>query len=63
MDINGLEGKSRSQLQAELNRGGKFVIYLWVVSILIYTWKRPSAIYYIPRSEEHTSELQSQRVI
>lgn len=48
MDINGLEGRSRSQLQAELRRGGKFVIYLWVVSIVIYTWKRPSAIYYIP---------------
>jgi hypothetical protein len=48
MDINGLEGKSRSQLQAELRRGGKFVVYLWVVSILIYTWKRPSSIYYIP---------------
>ena len=48
MDINGLEGKSVAQLELELNRGVKFVVYLWVVSILIYTWKRPSAIYYIP---------------
>lgn len=49
MQINGLEGKSVTQLELELNRGGKFVVYLWVVSILIYTWKRPSAIYYIHR--------------
>lgn len=48
MKINGLEGKSLAQLELELKRGGKFVVYLWVVSILIYTWKRPSAIYYIP---------------
>jgi hypothetical protein len=48
MDINGLEGRSIDQLEVELKRGGKFVVYLWVFSILFYTWKRPSAIYYIP---------------
>ena len=55
MQINGLEGKSVTQLELELNRGGKFVVYLWVVSILIYTWKRPSAIYYIPPGGDRLS--------
>ena len=48
MNIKGLEGKSVTQLELELSHGGRFVVYLWVVSILIYTWKRPSAIHYIP---------------
>ena len=47
MNINGLEGKSIAQLELELKHGGRFVVYLWVVSILIITWKRPSAIHYI----------------
>ena len=55
MQINGLEGQSATQLELELNRGGKFVVYLWVVSILIYTWKRPSAIYYIPPGGDRLS--------
>ena len=55
MQINGLEGKSVTQLELELNRGGKFVVYLWAVSILIYTWKRPSAIYYIPPGGDRLS--------
>ena len=55
MQINGLEGKSVTQLELELNRGGKFVAYLWVVSILIYTWKRPSAICYIPPGGDRLS--------
>ena len=55
MQINGLEGKSATQLELELNRGGKFVVYLWVVSFLIYTWKRPFAIYYIPPGGDRLS--------
>jgi hypothetical protein len=37
-----------AQLQQELNRGGKFVMYLWVVSLLIVTFKRPSKVHYVP---------------
>ena len=51
MDIVGLEGKSVAQIEKELKRGGKFVVYLWVVSLLIVTFKRPSKIHYIPPGE------------
>jgi hypothetical protein len=47
MNINGIEGKSRTQIELELKHGGRFVVYLWVVSLLVITWKRPSAIHYI----------------
>lgn len=48
MEVVGLEGRSALQLQKEIRRGGKFVIYLWVVSLAIVTFKRPSKIFYIP---------------
>ena len=51
MEIVGLEGKSVIQLQKELKRGGKFVVYLWVVSLLVVTFKRPSKIHYIAPGE------------
>jgi len=51
MDIAGLEGRTVNQLQNELKHGGKFVVYLWVVSLLIVTFKRPSKIHYIPPGE------------
>lgn len=48
MEVVGLEGRSALQLQKEIRRGGKFVVYLWVVSLAIVTFKRPSKIHYIP---------------
>jgi hypothetical protein len=47
MDINGLEGLTIEQLAGELKRGGRFVIFHYVVSIVIVTFRRPSAIYYV----------------
>ena len=38
--INGLEGVTGAQLSAELKSGGKFVIYLYCLSILVITFKR-----------------------
>lgn len=54
MEIVGLEGKTIEQLNSELARGGKFVVYLWVVSIVIMSFKRSSSIHYIAPGESAT---------
>lgn len=58
MEIYGLGDRSVAQLERELRNGGKFVVYLWVVSLLIVTFKRPSAVHYIaPRESALTRGL------
>jgi hypothetical protein len=41
--INGVEGMSRDQVNFEVQRGGRFVLYSYCVSLLVVTFKRPSA--------------------
>ncbi len=47
MKIVGVEGLDRQQLAVELQRGAKFVIFQYCISIVILTFKRPSDIYFI----------------
>jgi hypothetical protein len=56
MKIKGIEGMSGSELQAELQRGGKFVLFQYCVSIVIMTFKRSSDIYFIRASENAASK-------
>ena len=51
MKINGVEGMSRDQVTFEVQRGGRFVLYSYCVSLLVVTFKRPSAIYFIRSGE------------
>ena len=51
MKINGLENMTGSDLRTELDRGAKFVIYQYCISVLIMTFKRPSDIYFIRAGE------------
>jgi hypothetical protein len=51
MKIIGLEGMTGEQLSMELQRGGKFVMYQYCISIAILTFKRPSDIYFIKSGE------------
>ncbi len=53
MKINGLEGLSVGQVQADVARGGKFVVFQYCISVLVITFRRPSAIYFI-RSNQST---------
>ncbi|MDY0020836.1 MAG: hypothetical protein RBT47_12645 [Anaerolineae bacterium] len=46
--INGLEGVTHAQLNEELQMGGKFVVYLYCISVIILTFKRSSNIFFIP---------------
>lgn len=50
MKVHGLDGLSGQQLQFELQRGGKFVVYNYCISLLIITLKR-AQIYFV-RAEE-----------
>ncbi len=51
MQINGLENISQQQLDQEIARGGKFVIYDYCISLLIITLKRSSGVYFIRAGE------------
>jgi len=45
--IIGLENMTVDQINLELQRGGKFVIFQYCISVFIMTFKRPSDIYFI----------------
>lgn len=45
MEIYGLGERTIEQVERELRQGGKFVVYLWVVSLLVVTFKRSSAVH------------------
>src|SRR5262249_17770833 len=51
MKIVGINDMSGQQLQEELERGAKFVIYEYCISLILITFKRPSDIYFIRAGE------------
>lgn len=51
MKIIGLEDMSGADLSAELEKGGKFVVYQYCISILVMTFKRSSNIYFVSADE------------
>jgi hypothetical protein len=52
--IQGIAGLSQSEIDFELQRGAKFVLFQYCVSIVILTFKRSSDVYFI-RSGESAS--------
>lgn len=46
--IVGAEGMTDEALLAELQRGGKLVAYQYVISVLVVTFRRQSAVHFIP---------------
>ena len=51
MKIIGIEGMGNLELKTEIQKGGKFVMYQYVISVLIMTFKRNSNIYFIKADE------------
>jgi hypothetical protein len=51
IDVLGIEGLSPADLAREVENGGKFVMYSYTVSILIMTFKRPTAITFVRGGE------------
>src|SRR5689334_8728962 len=56
MKIKGIEGMSVFELQDEINKGGKFVIYTYCVSIIVMTFKRPTDVYFIKSGERRVTK-------
>jgi hypothetical protein len=53
--IRGAEGMSANQLNFELERGGRFVLFQYTISVIVMTFRRSSDIYFI-RSGQGTIE-------
>lgn len=52
MEIIGIENMTYGELYRDIEKGGKFVIYTYVISIILMTFKRPSnTIYYVKSGE------------
>ncbi len=51
MKIIGLKGMTTDEINFELQRGGKFVLFQYCVSVLVVTFKRASAIYFLKSGE------------
>lgn len=47
MKIIGIEGMSVRDVESEVQRGGRFVIYEYCISALVTSFKRPSPIYFL----------------
>ena len=51
MEIVGVENMGANELQAEIQRGGKFVVYQYCISLVLITFRRSSNIYFIRAGE------------
>jgi hypothetical protein len=51
MKIQGIADLTVDQLNFELKRGGQFVFFLYCISLLVVTFRRPSDVYFIRAGE------------
>ncbi|HEX8835555.1 MAG TPA: hypothetical protein VF748_01350 [Candidatus Acidoferrum sp.] len=49
--IRGIEGMKNGELEFEIQRGGKFVLFQYCISIIVITFRRPSDIYFLRPGE------------
>ncbi|MFZ4932100.1 hypothetical protein [Chryseobacterium sp. Mn2064] len=49
--IKNMEGLTNDQINHELQRGAKFVVFQYTISIIIMTFKRGSDIYFVKADE------------
>ena len=50
--IKNLNGLSVDQVSREIQRGGRFVMYQYTLSLVVVTLQRSSDIYFIPSNEK-----------
>jgi hypothetical protein len=55
MQIIGIQGMSGAELQREVQRGGRFVVFPYCVSVVLMTFRRSSDIYFLWADESHWS--------
>jgi hypothetical protein len=51
MQIQGIEGLTADEVHRELDAGAKFVVFQYAISVLILTFRRSSAVYFIRAGE------------
>lgn len=51
MKIQGIEGLTPEQVRGELERGGKFILYRYCVSVVVLTFRRPTDVYFVKGGE------------
>lgn len=51
MKINGTEGMTIEDIELEIDKGGRFVVFQYCISILIMTFRRVSDVYFIKADE------------
>ena len=51
MKIRGIENMSPDQLRHEIERGGRFVIFQYCISVVVLSFKRVSDIHFIKAEE------------
>jgi hypothetical protein len=51
MTIKGTEGLTPDQLRDELSRGAKFVVFSYVISVLVLSFRRSSEIHFVRAGE------------
>lgn len=56
MKINGIQGMAPDQLNFELQRGGRFVIFQYAISVIVMSFRRPSSVYFIRSGESTVSK-------
>jgi hypothetical protein len=49
--IKGIEKMKHGELEFELQRGAKFVLFQYCVSVIVLTFRRPSDIYFLGQGE------------
>jgi hypothetical protein len=49
--IRGIEGMKHGELEFELQRGAKFVLFQYCISVVVLTFRRPSDIYFLRQGE------------
>jgi hypothetical protein len=54
--IHGIEGMTPAQLNFELQRGARLVIFQYAISIIVMSFRRASDVYFIRAGESTTSK-------
>ena len=50
--IKNLNGLTADQVSSEIQRGGRFVMYQYTISLIVVTFQRSSDIYFVPFHEK-----------
>jgi len=51
MAINGIEGLSDAEINSELERGARFVVFQYCISVVLMTFRRSSNIHFVRPGE------------